>query len=75
MMNPKMRTRLTALVCAICMIGYFTSLGLPALLYRPAPGSTVTGSYWGIAILMLGWLEAIGGSPAGIAWLANPLLG
>lgn len=72
-MTLKLRTRLTALVCAVCATGYVVSLALPALQYGPAKEGAAAGSYWGIALLLLGWLEAIGGSPAGVAWLANPL--
>jgi hypothetical protein len=55
----------------ISLLMFFVSLWLPALLFREQPDGVVQ-SYWGGALLMLGWIEAIGGSVRGIAWLANP---
>ena len=79
-MNPTLRTRLTVAIGFVCALSYFASLTQPALRYAALlhgreQNGIATESYWGISLLLLGWLEAIGGTSTGIAWFANPFFG
>ncbi len=74
-MNPKKRGWSGVISAALCSLMFVVSLCLPALWLAREPAADPTGNYVGAALLMLGWIEALGGSTSGLAWLANPCFG